>query len=259
MPAWQLLPSLVLPGARNMALDEAMSRRSAECGTVLLRVYGWTRPTLSLGRHQRAEGQYDREAAEVSGIDVVRRPTGGRAVLHWREITYCLTAPVDALGRPREAYGAINVLLVDALRTLGVEASVASPDRPPPRPTPGACFEEPVAGEIVAGGRKLVGSAQARIEGALLQHGSILIDDDQPLASALMMVRGAPPPPPPAATLRALIGRAPGLDEFRDALACAVSRHYGDAPRSECLDPWLENSAAELVGRYASYGWTWRR
>lgn len=254
---WQLLPPLVLPGPDNMALDEAMAGVARDAGDVLVRVYGWARPTLSLGRHQRAAGQYDIDAARRLGIDIVRRPTGGRAVLHWREITYCVAAPDDLLGPLREAYGTINTVLVHALARLGVNAQVAAPDGPPPRPFAGACFEEPVAGEISAGGRKLVGSAQWRADGALLQHGSILIDDDQPLANQIMTAPA--PAPAPAATLRSLTGRAPTLHEFRDAMGAAIEEGLGRATDLVPLDPALHAAAALRRAHYAADGWTWRR
>jgi lipoate-protein ligase A len=246
-----------------MALDDAMCSTAAESGAVFMRVYGWQSPTLSLGRHQRATGLYDLDAARERGISFVRRPTGGRAVLHWREITYCVAAPTGAMGSLGQSYRMINEMLVDALRQLGVAASIASPETRPPRPVPGACFEEPVAGEIVAGGRKLVGSAQWRGDGGgtgpggLLQHGSILIDDDQALANSLL--RHHVLLPPPAATLRALIGRAPTLEQFAHALGCAVSRLFGRVADSIEPDDRLLALADARRSHYASNGWTWRR
>jgi lipoate-protein ligase A len=240
-----------------MALDEALAGRARENGAAIARVYGWRRPTLSFGRHQRAAGYYDPELAKGRGIDVVRRPTGGRAVLHAREITYCVAAPDHAMGGLREAYGAINTILVEALRLLGVDARLADPTVPPPRPVAGACFEEPVAGEIAAGGRKLVGSAQWRADGALLQHGSILIDDDQPLANALLRIPA--PPPPPAATLREVLGRAPTLEEFDEALGHAIERCASVTVNRVPVDDGLQSAAAARRPHYGSDRWTWRR
>jgi lipoate-protein ligase A len=161
------------------------------------------------------------------------------------------------MGSLMQAYRTINELLVDALRLLGVSAAIAVPASPPPRPVAGACFEEPVAGEIVALGRKLVGSAQWRSEGALLQHGSILIDDDQHLANDLLLAPG--PPPPRAATLRALLGRAPGLDEFDRALADAAATRFGSVPDCVAFDGELIALTEARRAQYVSDGWTWRR
>jgi lipoate-protein ligase A len=239
-----------------MALDEALAHRAREAGECLLRVYGWSAPTLSLGRNQAARGLYDTERAVAMGIDIVRRPTGGRAVLHDHEITYAVAAPEAALGALAAAYASINEMLVAALRAIGVDASLARPASRELPPGPVPCFEAPSAGEVVAGGRKLVGSAQWRDDGALLQHGSILVEDDQPLAVALL--RAPATPAPPAATLSALLGRAPGRDEVADALAAALAAG-GAAVEPMEPDAELRARAALLEARYRDPDWTWRR
>jgi lipoate-protein ligase A len=132
-----------------------------------------------------------------------------------------------------------------------VGASEADPQGAAPRPGVAPCFEEPVKGEIVAAGRKLVGSAQVRDNDALLQHGSVLVDDDQALASELLVVPVTAPPPP--ATLRTLLGRAPSLEEVAAALAATLPR----ARRLE-IDPQLEEAARRASDRYRDPEWTWR-
>ena len=239
-----------------MALDEALMARARASGAVVLRVYAWSEPTLSLGRHQPATGRYDLDAAAARGVHFVRRPTGGRAVLHHREITYSVTAPDDALGTLRESYRRINRLLVGALHRLGVTAEEAQTAGPAPRPGVAPCFEEPVHGEIVAGGRKLIGSAQWRDGDALLQHGSILVDDDQPLASALLRSPVAAPPAP--ATLRELMGRAPSGAEFLDALCEELIRDGTAAPATMEIDAALRGAMLALTERYLTDDWTWR-
>jgi lipoate-protein ligase A len=249
---WRALLSEPLDGASNMALDEALMLRAGRTKEAVLRVYGWARPTLSLGRNQSARDKYDIEGARERGTDFVRRPTGGRAVLHHREITYSVTAPVSALGTLRESYTVINRLLIHGLRLLGVDAREADPRGATPRPGVLPCFVVPTKGEIVADGRKLVGSAQVRVGEALLQHGSVLVDDDQALASALLLAPVAPPPPP--ATLRELLGRAPSLGEVASALAAALP----DARPLEG-DPLLEHDTLAARERYLDPAWTWRR
>jgi lipoate-protein ligase A len=249
---WRVLLSEPLDGASNMALDEALMLRAGRTKEAVLRVYGWARPTLSLGRNQSARDKYDIEGARERGTDFVRRPTGGRAVLHHREITYSVTAPVSALGTLRESYTVINRLLIHGLRLLGVDAREADPRGATPKPGVLPCFVVPTKGEIVADGRKLVGSAQVRVGEALLQHGSVLVDDDQALASALLLAPVAPPPPP--ATLRELLGRAPSLGEVASALAAALP----DA-RPLAGDPLLEHDTLAARERYLDAAWTWRR
>jgi lipoate-protein ligase A len=239
-----------------MALDEALMERARCTGEAVLRVYGWSRPTLSLGRNQAARQRYDEARARALGVDIVRRPTGGRAVLHFHEVTYSVTAPVAGLGPLGESYRWVNRLLVDGLRRLGVEACEAESSGRAPRPGVSPCFEQPVAGEIVAGGRKLVGSAQYRERDALLQHGSILLDDDQWLASALLLRPVTPPPPP--ATLRTLLGRAPSVHEVARALCDALEAAAGAPPSRFETDPPLAAAASGMRARYDDRAWTWR-
>lgn len=253
---WRLLLSPAMLGARNMAMDEALMRRAAASGEAVLRVYGWRVPTISLGRNQPARGRYDLARIAELGIDVVRRPTGGRAILHDHEVTYSVTAPASNLGELRESYDRVNRLLVDGLRRLGVESLVAKRDGGAPPPSDAPCFEKPTAGELTLQGRKLAGSAQWRDAGALLQHGSILIHDDQVLLSSLL--RHAAPQPSAPATLGAALGRDVPVEEIAEALFAAVrDMEDQEAERLE-LDEELEVAVEEAHSRYGSENWTWR-
>src|SRR5258706_10952663 len=117
---WRLLSVPVKPGAENMARDMALLGRARETGETVFSVYGWSRPTLSLGRNQRAAGCYDLNRLEALGIDVVRRPTGGRALLHYREVTYSVTGPAASGDTLSEAYQRVNRILLEGLTSLGV-------------------------------------------------------------------------------------------------------------------------------------------
>ncbi len=255
--AAQLLVSAPADGATNMALDEVLLRRAARTGEPVFRVYGWVAPTVSLGRNQPARGCYDLELAKTRGITFVRRLTGGRAILHHREITYAVAAPISAYGSLSESYRTINRLLLEALRTLGVEAREAQSSSRAPAPSMAPCFDEPVAGELVAEGRKLVGSAQVRDGGAFLQHGSILLDDDQHLLTELAVRQELASPP---ATLRGLVGRSVTVEEFASALGTAVAAHDGVRLSMLELDEQLLADVRSLVRiRYGLADWTWRR
>ena len=250
-----------------MALDEALLAHVRATGATVVRVYGWAAPTLSFGRNQRAVGLYDPAALAAHGIAVVRRPTGGRAVLHWREVTYAVAAQLGALapaGAPlKAAYARINGLLLAGLRALGVDAREAAPAGRSPLPDGAPCFEVPTGGELVVdtpgGARKLVGSAQWRDEGALLQHGSILLDDDQTRVGALAM-RPLPSVPPPA-TLRQALGRAASLEEVAAALFDAARARLdpGAAPLDDLTRAALHAAAEARAAHYRDDGWTWRR
>jgi lipoate-protein ligase A len=254
---WKLLLTPPLDGAHNMALDEALLERARASREAVFRVYTWAEPTLSLGRTQRARGIYSAGRARARGVSVVRRPTGGRALLHHREITYSVTAPLAGDASLRESYARINRLLVGGLQRLGVGVEIAMPAERSLPPSASPCFERPAAGELVIDGRKLVGSAQWRDEGAMLQHGSILVEDDQPLVAEL--AADAVPAPAPAATLRAALGRVPAVDEVAAALFDAV--RAGECPDATelQLDSTIEAATRRALDRYRDDRWTWRR
>lgn len=256
-PRWRFLLTPPASGAENMALDEALMGRARETGEWVLRVYSWSRPTMSFGRNQSARGGYDIERIRDRGLDVVRRPTGGRAILHHREITYSVTAPLAGAGDLRESYARISRLLVSALNAMGVGAQVAGAVRRAATPGLAPCFDEPSAGELTVGGRKLAGSAQWRVDGALLQHGSILVEDDQ-TGLADLAIGGQRPIPAPA-TLAGALGRTPAPCDVAEALGNAV-RALEDPNASELtVDEELRARASALVVRYLDDGWTWRR
>jgi len=238
-----------------MALDDALLARARTTGETVLRVYTWSRPTLSLGRNQAANGFYDPERARLQGVEILRRPTGGRAVLHHREITYSVTAPTANAGL-RDSYNRINRLLLHALNALGVNAQIAGAIGRSPRPDNAPCFEAATVGELTTGGRKLVGSAQWREDGALLQHGSILIDDDQQLIGTLS--REPQEPTHPLATLRESLGRAPEPSELFSALEHAVLDREDKSASALLLDSALRDAATAREDHYRSPHWTWR-
>lgn len=244
---WRLIQDGLRPGAENMALDHALA---ACLGTdeAVVRLYGWSRPTVSFGKNE--------PAAPVAGgePDYVRRPTGGRAVLHDDELTYCVAAPLDAFGGLREAYAGINEALAGALRSLGAGVDVAEGDQTPRSLDAGACFRTPARGELVRGGRKLVGSAQARLEGALLQHGSILLGGDQGLLAVSAEDSGTDP-----VTLRELVGDV-SVTDVAEATGDAFRRAFGGAWHEDGFGQEELEAAERLrADRYGRDTWTWRR
>lgn len=254
---WRLLLTPPASGAENMALDEALMSRARETGEWVLRVYSWNQPTISLGRNQSARGRYDLDGIRTRGLAVVRRPTGGRAILHHREVTYSVTAPVADAGELRESYARINRLLVAGLASLGVGAEIAAPARRAAAPGMAPCFDEPSGGELTVEGRKLAGSAQWRMDGALLQHGSILIQDDQS-ALAELVVGGQRPIPSPA-TLADVLGHSPEPADIAAALADAVRTIEDPRASRLAIDEELSARTTALVVRYLDDDWTWRR
>ena len=244
-------------GAANMAVDHALAE-AVEPDAAWLRLYRWVRPTLSLGRNEPAAGAYDFGRAERLGVDVVRRPTGGRGVLHDAELTYAVVAPVAAVGRVRAAYGVVHAGLAAGLRSLGADARLAAGVAPGP-PRAGACFEATGGGEVVAGGRKLAGSAQARIGRALLQHGSVLIDGTQELIGELRRPSPDPDTPPASTTLREQLGHAPAWREVATAVTEGLAAELGTEPFIGELPQAAERLIPALERRYRSHEWTLRR
>ncbi|MGQ9524384.1 MAG: lipoate--protein ligase family protein [Armatimonadota bacterium] len=169
---WRLVLDPPKPGAWNMAVDEALFRRADQRGGVpVLRMYQWAPPCVSLGRFQRADTSLKLDACRRLGVDVVRRPTGGRAILHEHEVTYSVTAPLGGTG-VIESYRELSAGLVRALELLGIRAEYGSQ----PAPGPGSrasCFAHAARCDIVAGGKKIIGSAQVRGTHWVLQQGSI--------------------------------------------------------------------------------------
>jgi lipoate-protein ligase A len=240
-----------------MARDVALMRRARESGEIVFSIYEWATPTLSFGRNQTALGLYNREALVDRGVNVVRRPTGGRSLLHHREVTYSVTAPVDHSETLRRSYERINRILLDGLTRLGVGASIANPSSTAKPPTDLPCFAEPSKGELVSDGRKLVGSAQWRDSGALLQHGSILIEDDQPMIR-LFSVSSENENIPGAATLSAALGRTPNVDEVAEAMFDSV-RSLEDSNAIMLDESDIKAAITEQVAHFENELWTWRR
>jgi lipoate-protein ligase A len=168
-----------LDGAAHMRRDAELLAAQRPGSTPVLRLYSWSPPAVSLGFMQRADDVLDADACRDAGVDIVRRPTGGRAVLHWEEITYAIVGATDdpRFGTELAAtHARIGACLAAGLRTLGVEAALSRPARDPERRLLRApCFVSPGRAELLVDGRKLLGSAQRRTRTSFLQHGSLLV------------------------------------------------------------------------------------
>jgi lipoate-protein ligase A len=235
-------------GAENMAVDEALLHEADRSGAAFLRLYRWSPPCLSFGRNEPARARYDRSAIERLGLDVVRRPTGGRAVWHEHELTYAVAAPVTAFGTLRASYRAIHERLVAALRRLGAAAALAADRRAPGLDdTAGACFAAPVGGEVVVAGRKVVGSAQVRHGSAFLQHGSMLLAGSQAVVDA---VSRRPSAVNSATTLSEILGRGVGFAELAEAIMLVWGADAEQAP----VPGYPSQRTA-----FSDPAWTWRR
>ncbi len=242
-----------------MALDRALLEGVRGGAPPVLRFYRWTPACLSLGCHQPARDAYDPDALRARGLDVVRRPTGGRAVLHDRELTYSVVVPDRALGGPRPCYAAVNRALLRGLQRLGVAATLQprSGGRAP-APSLVPCFRDPAEGEIVAGGRKLVGSAQVREGGVLLQHGSLLLEGDQAAVRELLRRPPQLDAGERATVLRDFRDPLPSWEELTTALIAGWEEELGCRLQRTEPSPAEAERARELNVHYADPAWTWR-
>lgn len=266
---WRLLRHGQATGAENMAIDEAIAQAIA-AGLVppTLRFYAWAPPCVSLGRNQKG-AEVDTAYCAALGYDIVRRPTGGRAILHTDELTYSIIAAPDhplMAGLVLDSYLRISRGLVAGLRRLGIAAQEApGSNRAGPDVSP-ACFEVPSAYEIVANGRKVLGSAQARRAKSVLQHGSLpltgdltrvvdcLVFADEAERAALRATLIGH-----AATAETSAGRPISYDEALDALIVGLAEGLQIALAPGDLTDAERAWAAELVrNKYANTAWTMR-
>jgi lipoate-protein ligase A len=251
---WRVFQDPPLSGPENMARDHALALHLGP-GEGVLRFYRWDPPTISFGRNEPAQGRYHREKAREAGVAFVRRPTGGRSVLHHRELTYALVFPLGAFGGLKAAYRRINRGLLTGIQSLGAAAELAAPSGRSLPPDAGPCFRQPAEGEVTAVGRKLIGSAQVRVEGSVLQHGSLILDGDQ---SLLKELRGDEEEVPPPATLQGLLGRVPETTELAQALEEGLAMVLGGRWSHGSFRSHEEMAARELEAHYCDESWTWR-
>jgi lipoate-protein ligase A len=251
-----------MDGRLDMAVDEALAEA---CGRgdspPVVRLYGFAPATLSLGRFQRAAGLLDDARLASDGIGLVRRPTGGHAVLHDNELTYAVALSREdaeelaGSSRKRAVYEYIAVFLLDGLGRLGITATVCAAQAGDPRNPDcfGAAGEYEIAGRS---GRKLVGSAQMTTRSAVLQHGSIPLDN--PGRRVFRYLRVEPPADfrdPSSLTEEA--GRSMSFEEVRDAFAQAARARF-DADDGGLSEAETDRADALVAERYATDAWNLR-
>jgi lipoate-protein ligase A len=244
-------------GAENMALDEAiMDAAAAGDAPPTLRLYRWAPPCLSLGKRQPLGGVLlDRCARD--GVQVVRRATGGLAILHTDELTYSIaTRPDDprAAGAILDAYRSLSLGLVTALGLLGIQPEMAPVAPGGAHSASAVCFEQPSAYEISVAGSKLIGSAQVRPQGRVLQHGSLpLTGDIGRIVDYLRYESGGERESlrqhlrERATTLSAVVGRDVPFAEAADALR----RGFADALNLDLVRGALTNAERSAAERLA--------
>ena len=260
--AFRLLVTEPLDGAANMALDEALLLARLRHGSrPTLRFFAWAPPAISLGYGQRLDRRIDTDAAAGMGIGLVRRPTGGSAILHegpGLEITYSVTAAAgdfDGADDLLDTYRWIGEGLLSGLRSLGAPVAMVPVQPSDPAAMPAFCFARTGSFELEVDGRKLVGSAQRRQGAAFLQHGAVM------LGAAPERLRrvfpGSGDPLAEMTTLEVALGRRPSFDEAADALAEGFRAAHGLTLEPGGLSEDETGLAAMLEReKYATEAWT---
>ncbi|MGQ9730881.1 MAG: lipoate--protein ligase family protein [Candidatus Zipacnadales bacterium] len=268
---WRLVISEPAAGAHNMAVDEALFRARAE-GLVppTLRLYRWQPPTVSLGRFQELDDRIDMEAIRRRGYGLVRRPTGGRAILHADELTYSVAVREDDIpggGSLMSSYRTLSRGIEQGLAYLGIQTGFGQErDSGQGAALPTICFAKAARCDLVVGGRKIVGSAQTRSRGAILQHGSIPLTID---VDELLSVMPGPRDRPleerrqklqqAAIGVAQLLGRPVTVEELSEAICWGFSVALGVTLTPGSLLPqeqeWIEHL---ITTKYAMEAWTVR-
>jgi len=266
---WRLLDTGEADGATNMAIDEAILHAVAqELAPPTLRFFAWQPPCLSLGQAQ-SFNDVDWAACLARGYHVVRRPTGGRAILHTDELTYSVTAPETeprVAGGILPSYRRLSAGLLEGLRLLGVPGVEA---HHPEAAEEGArdqalngpvCFQVPSTYEITVAGKKLVGSAQVRRQGVVLQHGTLpLVGDIARICDVLAAHPDRARVLSRATTVQDVLGRAVSFHEAAEAMArgFAAALNVELAPGDLLPEEraWADKAQRE---RYATDAWNRR-
>jgi len=264
---WRLINTGVSDGATNMSIDEAIMHSVAENRSPpTLRFYGWAPPCVSVGYSQSVRKEVDLEMCRERGYTWVRRPTGGRAILHIDELTYSVVAPrgeARVAGDIITSYRRLSLGMVEGLRTLHggvVQADRMEADGGVEKSA--ACFDVPSHYEVTAYGRKLVGSAQVRRNGVVLQHGALPLEGD---VSRLANVLALPEPDrvalrgkllERAIALDEVVGRVVPFDEAVEALTQGFGRALNLEFTPEEMSQFEREAAEGLMSRYTGDEWT---
>jgi lipoate-protein ligase A len=269
MRQWRLIVDSPMVGAYNMAVDEAIMLAVSD-GKALptLRLYDWSPLCLSLGYGQRLRDA-DLSRIDTAGWQIVRRPTGGKAILHGNELTYSVAIPKEhelAQGDVVESYRRISEALLKALTYLGLSPASEMQAKGNSGLGP-VCFEVPSHYEITSGGKKLIGSAQVRRKDGILQHGTLPLSGDIALIcdalaygdeasreAAKELVRER------ATTLEAVLGEAIAWETAAEMLVRGFSDAFDlDFTESNLSAEEIEMAHQLVQERYAHADWTNKR
>jgi lipoate-protein ligase A len=259
MKTWHLIiENAPRRGSWNMAVDEYLFAAAQKERATFLRFYRWERPTASLGYSQTASRAADLDFCRANGIDFVRRMTGGKLVLHYRELTYSLASSDTELFTDtlRESYRRISLGLVRGLEIMGLEAGLAASSPPDYVRGTMPCFAFPARDEVEIGGLKIVGSAQKRTGAAFLQHGSMPLEKDEELLKGAARSE-APDNGIRMTSLAEALGRPAAFEWAAGQLSLGLSEFFGIALKPLSLDAAASGEIARIEAeRYGNEAWT---
>ena len=260
---WRVLSDGPGDGAWNMAVDDAIARAvGARRAPSTIRFYAWRRPTVSLGYLQATRGAVERQACDELGVGAVRRPTGGRSVLHDDELTYSVCVPLDPFWTRLtvvESFCLVSEGIMVGLRSLGISGILAGATGSPALRSD-ACFQLPRMPAILVAGDKLVGSAQRRYAGSILQHGSLLLGLNVAMHQRVFPGWPRVNPDRGVTWLKAILRPPPTRAEIERALWNGWMAVFGVCGKAGTLTSAERRVAERLVTtRYGRATWTWRR
>jgi lipoate-protein ligase A len=230
---WELRIDGAMDGIRNMAIDGALLEEveAAENPLTIVRFYGWRTPTISLGRNQKVEKAVDVDYCQANGIDIVHRPTGGRAVLHDDELTYAVISnDTESFGDTIYGnYKRVSEALCLGYNRLGVPAVLAPDTRkvlPLMNDGDPPCFLSASRYELMVDGRKIAGSAQRRIRRSFLQHGSMPITCNRGALARATRMADAAPLEAEMAGVAEFLSQRPTVEQLRSAFIRAFEDYF---------------------------------
>ncbi len=271
---WRAIGSGHCDAYTNMAVDEAI-REAVGRGLVppTLRIYGWGPPAVSLGYFQDMDEQVDLGVIRQRGWDLVRRPTGGRAILHDDDVTYSVCVSEDALAdgdSVLRSYRELSRGIQRGLELLGIQADLGTKPQAKSIPHtasskhPAICFSQSTRADMVAQGRKIVGSAQVRRDGVILQHGSVPITLN--VADHLAVIPGAGEEDgamvlsQAAVSVSEILGRRVSFEELAEALVAGLAEALSLEMAAGDLTETEQARAEELRSeKYATEQWNFQR
>ncbi|WP_035100542.1 lipoate--protein ligase family protein [Aneurinibacillus terranovensis] len=274
MEQWRFIDSGVRSSAMNMAIDEAMLVLHSQGKTrPAIRFYTWDPATLSIGYFQKVDKEINMDKVKQYGLGFVRRATGGRAVLHDKELTYSLIVSESHPAMPSgvtDAYRVISLGLLEGFKAIGLNAELAVPDGDKTKyaePSSAACFDAPSSYELIVEGKKVAGSAQTRQKGVILQHGSILLDLD---VDMLFDVIQTPNERVKERLKRSFLDKAVAINDVREKLLTieeakkAFREGFAKGLQIELVDDELTKEERELAEqlvkeRYGNDSWNFKR